>query len=161
MKLEFKHVAAYLPYGLKLKYIGGLDDEDNRTDESSHVKIGVIGDLVGIDNQYRNPIYWISTLNGHVGLCSNDIKPILRPLSDLKKEIEVDGEKFIPKNRLRDLIMIRGNYSKYDSNWINENIDPFLLPFWMIEYLLEWHFDIYGLLENNLAIDINTSNQIK
>jgi hypothetical protein len=30
------------------------------------------------------------------------------------------------------------------------------LPNWTVEKLLEWHFDIYGLIEAGLAIDINT-----
>lgn len=29
------------------------------------------------------------------------------------------------------------------------------LPYWAIRKLYEWHFDIYSLIENNLAIDKN------
>jgi hypothetical protein len=136
MKLQLKHLAPYLPYGLKITF-------DN--DEHKH-------DLVGLE---LNALKIISPF-GDYGFAYYELsKPILRNLSDLTKEIEVNGEKFIPKNRLRDLIMVRGNYSNYDSTWINDNIDIQLLPYWMIEKLLEWHFDIYELIGNNLAIDIN------
>ena len=127
MKLDLKHLAAYLPYKV-----------ESRDHSNSIYRLEL-----SIDNYYR-----------FVGKYAD--KMILRPLLDLRKEIEVNGEKFVPKNILRDLIMERGNYTSYDSSWINENIDIQLLPYWMIEYLLEWHFDIHRLIEKGLAIDINT-----
>ena len=66
MKLELKHLAGYLPYGLKYKDIPkGFD---------------------GIRELDIKTFDW----------CLENGKPILRPLSDLTKEIEVNGEKFVP-----------------------------------------------------------------
>ena len=78
-------------------------------------------------------------------------KPILHPLSDLTKEIEVNGEKFVPIDWLDDL----------ESEVCSYSIDYYInhtkrLPYYRIERLLEWHFDIYGLIDAGLAIDINT-----
>lgn len=96
--------------------------------------------------------------------------PILRPLSDLTKEIEVNGEKFVPMEWLSKFIgavepcdQIKQTFWITQSGNNNEggilsfgalckHIDQFEL----FQKLLEWHFDIYGLIENNLAIDINT-----
>jgi len=126
-KLELKHLAGYLPYELK-----GISIEEN----------------LGIETVKGFSIYGI---NKTVCLSTNidDIdlelfNPILRPLSDLTKEIEVNGEKFVPS----DLLNINQNFLNKD----------FVLacPFFVVQKLLEWYFDIYGLIEKNLAIDINT-----
>ena len=77
MKLELKHLAPYLPYGLKL--IGDIDN--NPIDKYD---ISTDGWLCYITNN-----------GGGKGRISG-YKPILRPLSDLTKEIEINGNKFVP-----------------------------------------------------------------
>jgi len=80
-------------------------------------------------------------------------KPILRPLSDLTKEIEVNGEKFVP-------VEVFGYEEEITTDFIFKIDGSYYeiteMPFDVIQKLLEWHFDIYGLIEANLAIDINT-----
>ena len=136
MKLELKHLAGYLPYGLKAKMnIFG----DNQT-EVEIEGLSVIGEveLSGIR----------TTVNEFFDI--SEIKPILRPLSDLTKKIKVNGEKFVPIEKMEFL------------GWFNMNCkdkDKVLrIPYGMMTFLLEWHFDIYGLIEKSLAIDINTLN---
>jgi len=147
MKLELKHLAPYLPYGLKVgqprcgkteaylmygfKYSNYANEWIVNIDDSAH------GD------------YQSSYLKG--------IKPILRPLSDLVKEIEHNGERFVPRNN--DLlgkyeICTYPNFNFFDSFGSNENIEE--LPFYVIEKLFEWNFDVFNLIEEGLAIDINT-----
>lgn len=72
-KLELKHLAAYLPYGLKMEIL------DFPTGRKHYRKLKL--DL-GHDFNYY--------------LQQNKVRPILRPLSDITKEIEVNGEKFVP-----------------------------------------------------------------
>lgn len=69
-----------------------------------------------------------------------DIQLILHPL-DLTKEIEHNGEKFVPRDKFY------GNPLDFK---IREN------SYDVVQKLLEWHFDIYNLIEKDLAIDINT-----
>ena len=83
---------------------------------------------------------------------TTDFKPILRPLSDLTKEIEVNGEKFLPLDELA--IIEEVVCLQYSTEFFETSIK--YLPNWIIEKLLEWHFDIYELIEKGLAIDINT-----
>ncbi len=100
----------------------------------------------------------------------HSIKPILHPLSDLKKEIErLKSEYFnyfnIPSSEdkwqsiERDLITISGVKE------IPNTLKLFLienLPRWVTEKLLEWHFDVFGLIEKGYAVDINKlSEKIK
>ena len=89
---------------------------------------------------------------------TNEIKPILHPLSDLTKEIEHNGEKFVPTEKLDHILTI------YDNSVILElrdykRIDLIKYPLDIIQKLYEWHFDIHNLIENGLAIDINTLNK--
>jgi len=71
---------------------------------------------------------------------------VLRPLSDLTKEIEVNGEKFVPIKKIKEMYPL-------DTFSSTSNIAQW--SFRVVQKLLEWHFD-YGLIENDLAIDINT-----
>jgi len=78
MKLELKHLVGYLPYGLKI-----MTDYDG------------IQEIQGMPDLFHVNYYDNESDNGdepHI----EDIKPILHPLSDLTKEIEVNGEKFVP-----------------------------------------------------------------
>ncbi len=83
---------------------------------------------------------------------SNNIKSvklILRPLLDLTKEIEHNGEKFVP---IEDFKKAGYIFPLNEDNFYN-------LPYGIVNILLKWHFDIYGLIDAGLAIDINTINK--
>lgn len=147
MKLELKHLSAYFPYDL---------------------------DYWSVDDKSVNTLMKISH-NGYGNLLLNNehhedrIKPYLYPLSDLTKEIEHNNELFIPAKHLfydwrrnLDLKMdFRGGqlcelWLDYpDSNsrdYVQES--TVTLDEWF--KLFEWHFDVFGLIEKGLAIDINT-----
>jgi len=125
-KLELKHLAGYLPYGLSC--VENMDDG---------VKIEFTLEVLNISNVIDDIKY------------SNSILPILRQLSDLTKEIEVNGEKFVP--------VIEYDYLRF------EEISTFkggcnamkFIQARELELLYEMHFDIHGLIEKGLAIDIN------
>lgn len=82
------------------------------------------------------------------------VKPILRPLSDLKTEINHNEEILIPVNWINENFI----GAKYDDDI--KTIFRFKtyshLPFDLFHKLLEWHFDVFGLIGKGLAVDINT-----
>jgi len=127
-KLELKHIAPYLPYKLMIRY-------HNKT-IVMNAGGGSASNWIGIQ----------AVIYRHVNNC----KPILRPLSDLTKEIEVNGEKFTP--------MIELDYQNTNNSWlfVVRALIEGEVRYSRILKLLEWHFDIFGLIENGLAIDINT-----
>ena len=170
-QLTIKHLAAYLPYGLK-----AVNEIRNFTVEIK----GLQTDNDVIHNLGKSPIKFI--------------KPILRPLSDLTKEIEVNGEKFVPMMELfmlihdYHLVVINNGKLDYSDNNITYQIDDEYnhcitfkkeettlsydkyeqrfnitqgwndITFNYIEMhnkLLEWHFNVFNLPEN-LFVDINT-----
>lgn len=81
---------------------------------------------------------------------------ILRPLSDLTKEIEINGEKFVPMIEIKNLEL----YSHYEledfiiNNFKYGSIES--LSYQLLCQLFSWHFDVFGLINKGLAIDINT-----
>jgi len=128
--LQLKHLASYLPYELKGYY---LDSE-------------VLGTVVKLET-YRVSGRTVYGNKVPIGDRISYFKPILRPLSDLTKEIEHNGERFIPNDRV--------------CYWENKELaktNILDMPYKWILRLFEWHFDIFDLIGHNLAIDINTLN---
>ena len=185
-QLTIKELAPYLPYGLKV-----IEESTNN-----------ISEVDGLFND--NAMHLKRTNRVDYFHFYPNIKPILRSLSDLIKEIEHNGEKFVPiewlyNNLVDDSDVVDFDYTfkeeikptfQIDDGWnfcmtlVNDskcflcysydsNSKSFLLSIsdediinfeWctisnqydMFQKLFEWHFDIFELLENNLAIDINT-----
>lgn len=128
--LELKHLAPYLPYELK----------------------------VLCENQVY--IMTIGNLKNHLEEIVN-IKPILRPLSDLTKQMEIDGLKTIPTFELERIYPEFGfavrEIATTDVDILKIEITS--IPYKIMEQLFEWHFDVFGLIDAGLAIDINTINK--
>lgn len=77
MKLKLEHIAPYFPYQLKYKDC-----------------YGNIGTLRKIE--VDSPINSRVNAFNHGGLGLFNIKPFLRPLADLNKEIEINGNRICP-----------------------------------------------------------------
>lgn len=167
MKLELKHLAIYLAHELRMIFEG---------------KGGRIITLTGITNQGK---LGTTITDGYGGMWLDTcrFKPILRPMSDLLLEIEHKGEKFIPIEKLRELYCEdseRDNGGYFFEQLVFKDKEFFIYTddrFYTSDYhyqthesigyelsiliynkLLEWHFDVNDLIEDGLAIDINTLN---
>ena len=137
MKLELKHIAPYLPYGLKV-IINGSD---------KITRMLVLNSVL-----FKNQIE-IQTVWGTYG--DMGFKPILRPLSDLT-DPEWRNKIYYFNLGCTDWV------TKERETWVKEyKHDGWLnrVPYGIVVFLLENHFDIFGLIEKGLAIDINTINQ--
>jgi len=138
LELELKHLAPYLPYGLRFK--GN----------------GYIKKLIGINSFRFNTYAPFRTQEGIYARDENLVmlgKPILRPLSDLTKEIEHNGKKFIPVNYIED---DNPNTAEIQNCAIMSD-GSIELHYWRdYQLLFILHFDVFGLIEKGLAIDINT-----
>ena len=95
-----------------------------------------------------------------------EFKPLLYPLEYLTKEIEVNGERFVPLSILeknfrplsRDLSIYLFNGRiciDIETEDYSQTIDLFD-GFLIIQQLFKWHFDVFGLIEAGLAVDINS-----
>lgn len=185
MELELKHLSAYLPYNVNLK--------------SNEGRISSV--MTGIQYPYIE-----CTLEHNIADHVSNFSLILRPLSDLAKEIEVNGEKFVPIIELYKLSnqynyndeidyefidsggackilkvfhnrekeeyteFIYNDFSFRKETRINKGSfcfgiimphaimyhDEILNQYKMQNLLHRCHFDIFGLIEAGLAVDINT-----
>tara|TARA_R110000796_G_scaffold97429_2_gene204439 strand:- start:16650 stop:17108 length:459 start_codon:yes stop_codon:yes gene_type:complete len=149
MKLELKHLAPYLPYGLKIS-------NDNISTKSKDIL------LKALTKEKEHHYYATLVCNGDLKCCNScnsetektreiyaqiwTIKPILRPLSDLlKNEFENVYKNQIDYESIEHL-------SELDcESFLTCN---FSYEFW--QSLFKNHFDVFGLIEKGLAIDINT-----
>jgi len=129
MNLELKHLVPYLPYGLKVLNLS-MHENGFRTKHSVKTLV-------------------VTASNLEIGLKDVDgikYKPILRPISDLLKEIEIDGRKLTPQYEIdkvwRDRDYLKTGNLRY-------------APFWVFEQLIMWHFDFFGLIDMGLAISIH------
>lgn len=96
--------------------------------------------LIGLLNEKDGSIIF-TLLN-----CRTDcFKPLLRPLSDLYKEIEINGDKFVPIEKLNIPYQLMINKNNIQN-----------MPYKTVEKFLEWHFDLFNLIERGLAIDLNS-----
>jgi hypothetical protein len=114
-------------------------------------------------------------LDSNCSLTHDLYKPALHPLSDLTKEIEHNGEKFVPIVKLAQIMypnlewrLCEGLYYatvgnayctfEYDSGYecFLMNNSAQMPQIVCLLKLIEWHFDIAGLIEKGEAIDVNT-----
>jgi len=145
MKLKLEHLAPYLPYKLKGKW--------NDSNEFWQL------DCTILETNYtenKNPIYSF--------LGDPSCKPILRPLSDLKKEIEIGSKKFIPVDEIYRLTPNTPNFREIlepANVWdlYSKDLSKSFIEWCVVKTLFEWHFDVFGLIEKGLAIDINSLNR--
>lgn len=146
--MKIKHLAPYLPYDLKVVF---------EADEHEHTLVGLVN--------WSNEIMVLSPFNDYGRSNIKNCKPILRPLSDLTKEIEHKGVKIIPIDyfEIGDDYNYIVDYGQGNVKLIGLLKDMAEHNFIQISYmnygviikLFEWHFDVFGLIENGLAIDIN------
>lgn len=159
MKLELKHIQPYLPYKIKVQYDGILngkeisdykkkwrqehDDDFFLSDNGYNEPKEIVGLKIGYIKQvgyYKNwTKYMIGVKNNglqvHYG--TDRFKMILKPMSDLTKEE-----------------LTKYGFTNHIDYLTHEKQDPMKAPYEMTEYLFKNHYDVFGLIEKCLAINI-------
>lgn len=123
-KLELKHWSSYLPYDVKIV-----------RSYWSYRFLEQVTEVITLD--FSNiGIYFYDEYSNLT----------LRPMSDLNKEVEINGETFTPAERIKKM---------YPVDTFSSTTNPAQWSYRIVQQLLEWHFDIYGLIDEGLAININ------
>ena len=129
MKLELKHLAPYLPYGLKIKTKHGFDTMETLN-----------GWLVNGDHEesYCYEDHPNETL---------EFKPILRPLSDFKVEII---------SHIKIYLELSHNQTMEFLGFMDGEIKLENITLGLHEAMCKKHIDFNKLIDAGLAIDKNT-----
>jgi hypothetical protein len=142
--IPLKEIVGFLPYGLKVK-------------TSLRTRELVLGqEFIDINNE---------TITVHEVISNSFHKPIVRPLSDLTKEITHNGETFVPKDELRKLSGAIKPSEELKNTFSIQMNKGYVIGFsalcmhvdqlMLFEKLYEWHFDIYDWIKDGLAVSIN------
>lgn len=146
--MNLQHITPYLAHGVR--FISNLDKPFGGHDYKPIWTLSGVLPLFGdfcAHTKENNDAYPLFT-----------IKLLLRPLSDLTKEIEHNGNKFVPIDILGE------DFGEIELNRTNENRSFYVDfesykrfdDFYMIyNKLFEWHFDVFGLIETSQAVNIN------
>lgn len=151
-ELELKYLAPYLPYKLRV------------ADKDSHSLITMVASIEGTEVHIANS-NWSNNLNELTigGVIEAGKLPILRPLSDLTKEIEHNGDKFVPLEAIAKTLWEREPESFNDVEgsefWVENQVINKVkelkgyddIIHWCYQDLIKWHFDVFGLLDHDLA----------
>ena len=162
MKLELKHLVPYLPYKLQMKCAKDVIWRPNGNEKPliKEADATLTTDLLA---DIEDGVYDSLT----------KFKPILRPLSDLKNVIGIDGILIYPLLELTEKVIAiepeSFNNKKDAIMWIDAVIITevvqdngyYKIPHWAFQELIKWKFDVFGLIKKELAIDINILLKIK
>lgn len=137
-KLTIEHIAPYLAYGLdgQFKLSDVVDIAKNRRDE------------------VRDKTLTVHNVDFFIKYC----KPILRPLSDLFEWVDYnDGHGLVKIGYKYGIVKDdHGDYCEVVDAGQCESPKAYIplncYNFWLFKH----HFDVFGLIDKGLAIDINT-----
>ena len=126
MNLELKHLAPYLPYDLKVKHASKLG---NIKKEATLT----MADYTWLKNQKY-------------------LKPLLKPLSQFEYDHIVQVKEHLGLGQWCD------DYDQYFDAWFDdaESVQKLVLqcPYEIMQFFLECHFDIFGLIDAGLATEL-------
>lgn len=137
--LELKDICGYLPYGLRIM--------------RPPTNVPVVAELLDIRKDF-------TILGaGHI----DTYRAVLRPMSDLTKEITHRGEKFVPMVELGECANVEVEVADFEfkrdkvidvlfHNILSGERSSIII----FDKLNEWMFDYRGLISAGLAIDVNT-----
>lgn len=186
-KLELKDIVGYLPYGMLFQE--QRDHTVLRMDAIECVNCCQIWAnqkyIKGLGKDVNDINYpYLSARNcSGQGLKLKEVKPILRPMSDLVHSITVKGynedKEFIPLIEMAKYDSgnegikytlerdpdpddagwyVTASIESYESPYIysfNRDVNYQYASLWELDFLNQWMFDYRGLINDNLAININ------
>lgn len=126
MKLETKHLAPYLPYNLMCEVLNSGQEKE-------------IGEMIAVYND--GSACFGNIVESDKGF--EYIKPILFPLTEL--EYYTNGLKHLRYRTDKDAV-----------SDIISDIENGVAEFKIMSMCFQEHIDVFGLIKNGLAIDVNT-----
>jgi hypothetical protein len=136
MELKLNHLTPYLDSKLKVIY---------RDEVWELVVLDKFRWTVSLFNQYLLEL-----------VCFMEIKPLLIPITNLSYEIRYKAYEYASKKGIS-----AHYYDDYYNDFLYKYSDKLMpcAPQAVFEYFVSKHYDVFNLIPNGLAIDINSINQ--
>lgn len=163
-KLELKHLAPYLLYGLKMYHKGVSDAIIKNNKEYKPTTLKALT---------TDGLFWVGKESSSRKLGEDIHKPILRPLYNLTNEDWKEEMTILFESVDKDVKITKydsGNDNSFDFTlsitykWLGDVFTEILVSrgsikdtrYYFVEWLFKNHFDVFGLIDKGLAIDKNT-----
>lgn len=161
MKIGFKHFATYAPYNVQLLSRIESKIETMPFEKCKLKSFNMQSNCLTIIHEVKN----YSDGKYVTDKEYSDVKLVLRKLHRIADLITLpDGREFVPLEAINEII------PDFDSNQAPSELEDLLIVASRVEYeeykfsnvqevinlLLECHFDIFGLIDAGLAIDIDS-----
>jgi hypothetical protein len=137
MQREIKHLAPYLPYGLK-----AIDE---------HGKVRTIDWEC---QSYTNAIVGLNHIIKSQSVQVALFKPILKPISKLDELLRVEFTNYFGGENYNEKLIDLFCFENIHTEEHLVDLDLSKLPYNCIEYMLENHYDYFRLIDNGLAVEI-------
>jgi hypothetical protein len=152
MNLKIEHLAPYLPYKLYCR----SSKHQFKYGEYHNLLVG--GASINRDGELNIELFHDNDL-----VFSDNIKPVklmLKPLVDLLSTVEYGNEYMAEWEFIESQLGGCGcvAYEEYMASFIDDICPSRAIqaPYEIFRLLLEYHFDVFGLIDQELAIDVNT-----
>jgi hypothetical protein len=169
-ELELKHIAPYLEHDLR--YVAKRESDifnDTWADESINNQMTFNQALLAKDKKAIELLNSPITVELHLGyeykdlhlgcgefalgypvddVFAKEVKPLLRPMSDLFKDI-VHNERKVNVSIL--LKRSLESSSVKSGKFLYPLTEPLAMPYFLVQVLFEYHFDVFGLIKKGLA----------
>jgi len=150
-RITINDLSPYLPYNIMVNYLDCLEDNEYLT-----AYLTGLQKHDGVETTYKRKINGVNgdliPWRGHNSVKKLEVKPILRPLSDIDNIITHNGESFRPLEVLNNVTSKEYLFGTYLTLDISFNGYSLFSSYQHVQKLLEWHFDIWDLCKRGLAI---------
>jgi hypothetical protein len=148
-EITLKELAAYLPYGLKAEILDYKKDYVGKQFDS----------IVGLHQWSRCGKLWSVQTEGGAKPDIKEIKPILRPIADVENDIIQNGKTVNVLDIMNgfwgvEWLGATEEFELPEAYGRNNILSAEDLPYDLFQVLLSYHFDVFGLIPDNLAIPV-------
>lgn len=154
MTPELKYILPYLSHKLPARLSQqGIFNLDLEYPDSNVYKVGYIEDFSYFNGEFSGSIKISDKLS--YDFEEGDFEIVLRPLSDITEEIEIDGETFVPHDRLQLGFLYQLPRKIHDRGIAENRLVTNTMSYTDYNELIKWKFDVFSLIPQGKAIDIN------
>ncbi len=154
MELELKHLAPYLPYKLQCHRLAETNNPQTTTLTGGIIGLWLDGYYLEFD-PILHPLSDLTNNTEHIKFLFNQIG-----LKDNMHDLQISSY----YNKVKEWTWINCQYTEIYDNYSDKRNGGFTIKhksilnqcYKVVQYLIQNHYDVFGLIPAGLAIDINS-----